>query len=58
VHYPTPIHQLPAFAEWSAPRGAFLVAESTAPRLMSLPIYPGLTERQQDIVVEGIRSLL
>lgn len=58
VHYPTPIHQLPAFAEWAAPRGAYSVAESTAPQLMSLPIYPGLTELQQDIVVDGIRSLL
>ena len=55
VHYPTPIHQLPAFAEWAAPRGAFPVAESTAPELMSLPIYPGLTELQQEIVVDGIR---
>lgn len=58
VHYPTPIHQLPAFAEWAAPRGAYSVAESTAPQLMSLPIYPGLTALQQDIVVDGIRSLL
>jgi dTDP-4-amino-4,6-dideoxygalactose transaminase len=58
VHYPRPIHQLPAFTEWAAPLGAFPVAESAAPQLMSLPIYPGLTEVQQDIVVDGIGSLL
>lgn len=58
VHYPTPIHLLPAFAEFAPPRGSLPVAESLAPQLMSLPIYPGLTEQQQGAVVDGIASLL
>jgi dTDP-4-amino-4,6-dideoxygalactose transaminase len=58
VHYPTPIHLLPAFTDLAPAQGAFPVAETTAPRLMSLPIYPGLSESQQDLVVEELGRLL
>lgn len=58
VHYPTPIHLLPAFADYAQPRGACASAEAMAPELMSLPIFPGLSEHQQLVVVDGIRSRL
>ena len=58
VHYPTPIHLLPAFSDFAQQAGAFPVAESAAPELMSLPIYPGLSEQQQDAVVAGLAAAL
>lgn len=58
VHYPTPIHLLPAFSEFAPPGGALPVAEAMAAELMSLPIYPGLSEQQQDAVVDGLVAVL
>jgi len=55
VHYPTPIHQLPAFEPFGLGReGDFPVAESTAKSILSLPIYPGLTVPMQDRVLEEL----
>ncbi len=42
IHYPAPCHRLPAYRRY-ADDGAFPVADSTAPRLLSLPMYPHLT---------------
>ncbi|SDS07232.1 DegT/DnrJ/EryC1/StrS family aminotransferase [Microterricola viridarii] len=58
VHYPLPIHQLPAFSAFAPRPGAVPSAEAGAPELMSLPIYPGLSEQQQDAVVDGLLSVL
>lgn len=56
IHYPRPVHMLPAFASSDWPAGAFPVAEQLAGEILSLPIYPGLTEAQQDRVVSVLRS--
>ncbi len=56
LHYPTPVHLLPAFASRANPAGSFPVAERLAARILSLPIYPGLTDHQQDVVVECLRT--
>ncbi|GAA5083512.1 DegT/DnrJ/EryC1/StrS family aminotransferase [Microbacterium yannicii] len=59
IHYPKPIHLLGAFADRGlGAAGAFPRAERQAGRILSLPIYPGLTEQMQDRVVEElIRSV-
>jgi dTDP-4-amino-4,6-dideoxygalactose transaminase len=54
IHYPTPLHLTPAFAHLGHPAGDFPVAERLAGRILSLPIFPGITERQQDRVVEQL----
>jgi dTDP-4-amino-4,6-dideoxygalactose transaminase len=51
VHYPRPVHLVPAFRAPGAPVGSFPVAERLSAEILSLPIYPGLTEQQQDFVV-------
>jgi dTDP-4-amino-4,6-dideoxygalactose transaminase len=56
LHYPTPVHLLPAFASPSNPAGSFPVAEQLAGRILSLPIYPGLSHHQQDFVVDCLRA--
>ncbi|WP_220094242.1 DegT/DnrJ/EryC1/StrS family aminotransferase [Cryobacterium soli] len=58
IHYPHPLHMLPAFASAHWPVGSFPVAEQLAGEILSLPIYPGLTEAQQDSVVSVLRSCL
>jgi dTDP-4-amino-4,6-dideoxygalactose transaminase len=58
IHYPLPVHLVPAFASERFPNGSFPIAESTAAQILSLPIYPGLTVEQQDRVVEVLLSCL
>jgi len=54
VHYPTPVHLLPAFAGLGLGPGSFPVAEQTAGELLSLPMYPGITEGQQRRVAASL----
>lgn len=58
IHYPTPIHLLPAFAHLGWGRGAFPTAELLAGEILSLPIYPGITLTQQERVVEHLAEAL
>ena len=53
-HYSVPLHLAPAFA-WHGPRGgSFPVAERIAATTLSLPCYAGMTESQQERVVEAV----
>jgi dTDP-4-amino-4,6-dideoxygalactose transaminase len=53
-HYPDPVHLSPAYAWLGHRRGEFPVAESLAAEQLSLPMFPGMTERQVDAVVGAI----
>ncbi len=56
VHYPTPLHLQEAAAELGYKPGDFPVTERLATEILSLPIYPELTEAQQEAVVDGVLS--
>lgn len=43
IHYPIPVHLQPAYADLPYRPGAFPVTEAAAARILSLPMYPGLT---------------
>jgi dTDP-4-amino-4,6-dideoxygalactose transaminase len=58
VHYPQLIHAQPCYASLGYSTGAFPVAEAAVERILSLPMYPELTEAQIDRVVELIESFL
>jgi dTDP-4-amino-4,6-dideoxygalactose transaminase len=51
IHYPAPVHLLPAFTHLGRP-GSFPVAEGMAGEILSLPIFPGITAAQQEWVAE------
>jgi dTDP-4-amino-4,6-dideoxygalactose transaminase len=55
-HYPEPPHLSRAYASLDHRRGTFPVAETLADELLSLPIFPGMTEAQVSAVVDGIES--
>ena len=56
VHYPAPVHLLPAFAHLGHGLGDFPVAERAAGRILSLPIFPGITAEQQERVAAAARG--
>jgi len=56
VHYATPLHLQPAAADLGYRPGSMPVAEALSRRILSLPIYPGMTEHQQDTVAQQVRA--
>ena len=55
IHYPVPVHLQPAYSALGHEAGAFPEAERQARRVLSLPIYPELTEEQMARVAEAIQ---
>lgn len=56
IHYPIPPHLQKAYAHLGYERGAFPIAERWAFEELSLPIYPGLSEAQQDEVLNALQE--
>ncbi len=55
IHYPIPIHLQPAYLNhWK--QGDFPVSEKLAGEILSLPLYPELTEQQIADVCEAIKT--
>lgn len=57
LHY-IPVHTQPYFQNMGFKWGDFPEAENYYSEAISLPIYPGLTDKQQDHVVECLRGIL
>jgi dTDP-4-amino-4,6-dideoxygalactose transaminase len=58
VHYRHPVHLEPAFAHLGYVRGDFPVAEAATDEVLSLPLYPGITEAQQRRVCDVLRKAM
>ena len=58
IHYPVPIHLQGAFASLGYDKGRFPVTEQAADELLSLPLYPELSDGQQDTVVDALKHAL
>jgi len=56
LHYPLPLHLQTAYSQLGLGRGAFPVAERAAERILSLPMFPELTEDQVGQVAHAIRA--
>ncbi len=56
VHYPTPVHLQESFRFLGYKKGDFPVAEKLADEILSIPMFPELTESELMAVVSGINS--
>lgn len=56
IHYPTPLHLQPAYADLGYLRGDLPITEEVADTCLSLPIFPEMTAAQQEYVVATLRS--
>jgi dTDP-4-amino-4,6-dideoxygalactose transaminase len=57
IHYPFPVHLLPAYEDLGYKAGDFPHAERAADEVLSLPMFPELTLEQVETVVCAIREL-
>ncbi|NIM52895.1 MAG: aminotransferase class I/II-fold pyridoxal phosphate-dependent enzyme [Gemmatimonadales bacterium] len=56
VYYPRPLHLQPCFASLGFREGQFPEAERACREVLSLPVYPELSERQQEAVIGALRE--
>ncbi|MFL4473459.1 DegT/DnrJ/EryC1/StrS family aminotransferase [Paeniglutamicibacter sp. MACA_103] len=56
IHYPTPVHLTEAFAHLGHGPGSFPVAEQAAQQILSLPIYPHITDEQQQRIADCLSA--
>lgn len=58
IHYPTPLHLQPACAQYGYKPGLLPVTEALASRIVSLPMYPELTEKQLQHVIDSVKKYI
>jgi len=58
IHYPIPLHLQAAYAYLDHAEGEFPHAEAKARQIVSLPVYPELTDAQQDHIVSSVAAFL
>lgn len=56
VYYPIPLHQQECFKYLGYDNGALAESERAAKETVALPIYPELTDNQQEYVVDAIKE--
>ncbi len=56
VHYPIPVHLQPAHLDLGYSKGAFPVSERVAAEILSLPMFPELTEAQIETIAGAVKA--
>ena len=57
IHYPIPVHLLPAYADLGYKAGQFPHSERAAAEMLSLPMFPELTVEQCQTVASAVKAL-
>ena len=58
IHYPIPLHLAGAYAGLGYKKGNFPVAEAACDEIVSLPIYPELTDKMIEYVAQYLEAVL
>jgi len=56
MHYPVPLHLQKVFKDLGYKKGDFPVAEQVAEEMLSLPMYPELTDEQISYVCDAVKE--
>jgi dTDP-4-amino-4,6-dideoxygalactose transaminase len=57
IHYPIPVHLLPAYSDLGYKAGDFPHAEKAANEVLSLPMFPELTRGQCEEITDALKML-
>ncbi len=58
IHYPVPLHVQQAYQSLGYKNGDLPITERVSAEILSLPMYPQLSERQQAKVVDALKNCL
>ena len=58
IHYPKPFSELPAYSQNAASYSECLTASKLSREILSLPVYPGITELQINQVCQALQQSL
>lgn len=58
ISYPWPIHTMPAYAHLGYTTGSLPATEQVAAEIFSLPMYPSLTDAEQDHVCSALGEIM
>jgi dTDP-4-amino-4,6-dideoxygalactose transaminase len=59
VHYPVPVHRQPAYAgRFDAAPGGLRRTDEMASQILSLPMYPELSDAMVETIIDAVRSLV
>ena len=58
IYYPIPIHSQPAYAHLGQAKGSLPITEQLCQQVLSLPIFPELSDEQQQTVIATLHKLL
>jgi dTDP-4-amino-4,6-dideoxygalactose transaminase len=58
IYYPLPLHLQKVYADLNHRRGSFPISEMVSDQVLSLPMFPELSEAQQNRVVEALKQCL
>ena len=56
IHYPIPPHLSEAYRYLNIKKGSLPITEKYAETVLSLPLYNGMTEEEQEYVIESINA--
>lgn len=56
IHYPVPIHLQPAYSFLKYKKGSLPITEKLADTSLSLPLFPGMTDAEQEHVIQSIKG--
>jgi dTDP-4-amino-4,6-dideoxygalactose transaminase len=57
IYYPAPFHLLECYKEMGFKKGDFPISEKAAENVVSIPVYPEMTDEEQDEVIEVVKSV-
>lgn len=58
IHYGTPLHLQPCFADLKYKKGSFPVSEKVANEVFSLPMFPELTDREVKYICDCLKKII
>lgn len=58
IYYPVPLHLQPCYKDLGYTEGSFPISENAVKKVVSLPVYPELTNEQVDYIIGSVEEFI